>query len=277
MHYSIDNYKFNRISCMKVLVVDDEKLARKRILQILQHAKDIELHEASSGTEAVSNIESLHPDILFLDIKMTDFSGFEVLKKIEKSIMPVTIFVTAYDDYAIEAFEIQAVDYVLKPYKKNRVFDALARAIQKIEIKQKSNHYDEMHSKLVQLFKHLDDTKKTEESYLDKIVLKVGKKYVFARTKDIKYITSSAYYAELFMKDGKKHLYRTSMTALMERLNPDSFLRLNRSTIVRIHQIKEVISEGYGDYCVVMKDDTKLNVSKSYRTSVIQRLNLRKP
>ena len=94
------------------------------------------------------------------------------------------------------------MDYVLKPYKKNRVLDALAHAIQKIEIKQKSNHYDEMHSKLVQLFQHLDDTKKTEESYLDKIVLKVGKKYVFARTKDIKYITSSAYYAELFMKDG---------------------------------------------------------------------------
>ena len=83
---------------MKVLVVDDEILARKRILQILQHAEDIELHEASSGTEAVSSIESLHPDILFLDIKMTDFSGFEVLKKIEKSIMPVTNFVTAYDD-----------------------------------------------------------------------------------------------------------------------------------------------------------------------------------
>ncbi|PRX53937.1 LytR/AlgR family response regulator transcription factor [Flagellimonas meridianipacifica] len=261
---------------MKVLVVDDEKLARKRILKILQNRKGISLFEASSGTEAVSKIKSELPNIVFLDIKMTDFSGFEVLKKIDPSILPITVFVTAFDDFAIEAFEIQAIDYVLKPYKESRVLEALENAVLNAETKQKSDYYDEMHSRFDQLWNHLQEVKKSSKGFLEKIVLKVGRKYLFAYTKDIKYITSSAYYAELFMMDGKKHIHRTSMTALMEKLDPSSFLRLNRSTIVQIAQIKEVISEGYGDYCVIMRDNQKFNVSKSYKTAVVNQLNLRK-
>ncbi|WP_422860573.1 LytR/AlgR family response regulator transcription factor [Flagellimonas sp. S174] len=261
---------------MKVLIVDDENLARKRILKILQNRNGISLIEASSGSEAVSKIKSELPDIVFLDIKMTDFSGFEVLKKIDPPILPITVFVTAFDDYAIEAFEIQAIDYVLKPYKESRVLDALENAVLKAETNQKSNNYDEMHSRFDQLLNHLQDVKKPSKGFLEKIVLKVGRKYLFAYTKDIKYITSSAYYAELFMIDGKKHVYRTSMTTLMEKLDPNSFLRLNRSTIIQIHRIKEVVSEGYGDYCVVMMDDQKFNVSKGYKTAFVNQLNLRK-
>ena len=262
---------------MKILIVDDEKLARKRILKILNSRVGIELSEASSGTQAVSKIKSELPDIVFLDIKMTDFSGFEVLKKIESSIMPIVVFVTAYDDYAIEAFKVKAVDYVLKPYKESRVLETLHSAIQKVETKQKSERYDEMYSQFHTLFSNLQDLQKPSEDYLEKIVLKVGRKYVFAPTKDIKHITSSAYYAELFMMDGKKHIYRTSMTALMEKLDPELFIRLNRSTIIQIQQIKEVISEGFGDYCVVMQDDKKFNISKNYKTAFITKLNIRKP
>lgn len=261
---------------MKVLIVDDEMLARKRIRKIFADNEGIELFEASSGSQAVSMIQAERPEIVFLDIKMTDFSGFEVLQRIEPSIMPLTIFVTAYDDYAIAAFENQAIDYVLKPYKEKRVLDALDRAIKKIETAQKSDSYDAIYTRFNQLFDQLQDLKKNAKPFLEKIVLKVGRKYVFAYTEDIKYITSSAYYAELFMADGKKYIYRTSMTALMERLDPDSFIRLNRSTIVQIKCIAEVISEGYGDYCVVMVDGQKFNVSKSYKTTFKKQLTLGK-
>lgn len=261
---------------MKILIVDDEKLARKRISKILITRQGIELSEASSGLEALAKINSERPDIVFLDIKMTDFSGFDVLRKIEAPLRPIIVFVTAYDDYALKAFEVQALDYVLKPYKESRVLDALDKAMAKVVIKEKSDSYDALDSRFDQLFDHLQDLKKPAKDFLEKIVLKVGRKYVFAHTSEIKYITSSAYYAELVMLDGKKHLYRTSMTALMERLDPESFIRINRSTIVRIAQIEEVISEGFGDYCAVMTDGRKFNVSKNYKSAFIDQLNIRK-
>lgn len=262
---------------MKVLIVDDEKLARKRIRSILTRDEGLELMEASSGSQAVTLIKAEHPEIVFLDIKMTDFSGFEVLQRIEIDLLPVVIFVTAYDDYAIEAFENQAIDYVLKPYKEQRVWNALEKAVKKLETQQKSASYDALHSQFQHLVNHLQDLKKTSKDFLERIVLKVGRKYMFAYTRDLKYITSSAYYAELFMVDGKKHIYRTSMTALMARLDPDSFIRLNRSTIVRIACIEEVISEGFGDYCVVMMDGQTFNVSKNYKNAFVNQLRIRKP
>ncbi|WP_350285145.1 LytTR family DNA-binding domain-containing protein [uncultured Croceitalea sp.] len=260
---------------MKTLIVDDERLARRRLSNILQSKMHLELFEANSGSDAVKKIESVRPDLVFLDIKMTDFSGFEVLNRIDSSLMPIVVFVTAYDNHALKAFEVEAIDYLLKPYKEERVLSALNRAFKKLEARKKEGDQKNLYDKLNILVEHYETSKNIESAFLEKIVLKVGKKYIFAATKEIKYIISSTYYAELFMINGKKHLYRTSMTALMQKLDSNKFLRLNRSTIIRIEEIKEVVSEGLGDYSVVMGDGQRFNVTKNYKNDFLKQLHLR--
>ena len=261
---------------MKILIVDDESLARKRILKILEEeSNDYSVNEASSGKEAISLINKINPDIVFLDIQMTDLTGFDVIKKIEKSMMPIIIFVTAFDNFAIKAFEVEAVDFLLKPYKKDRLLASLKRAILRIKSNE-SKLYEEKIHRILESFKKTSSNSEFEKkNYLEKIVLKVGRKFLFADVEKIKYITSSAYYAEIFMQDGKKHVYRTSMTALMQKLNPKMFLRVNRSTIVKILEINEVISEGLGDYSLIMKDQNKFNVTKNYKNSFLNTLGIK--
>ncbi len=259
---------------MKILVVDDEALARKRIIKLLKDFKEFDLlEEASSGKEALEMINITKPNLVFLDIQMTDMSGFDVLQKLDPVNIPIIIFVTAYDNFALQAFDAQAIDFLLKPYKEERFLNALNRAIALHELKQQ-DHYKEKISGLIEFINK--DAKTFEKiDYLKKIVLKLSKRYYFIEVDDIEYILSSASYVEIVTHSKKKHLYRIAMTELIKKLDPKVFQRINRSTIININDIKEIISEGFGGFSVVMKSGESFSLSKMYKNAFLKTLKIK--
>ncbi len=261
---------------MKIVIADDEDLARKRVLNLLKEAGYTDgIYEASNGKEAIQLINDIRPDLVFLDIQMTDITGFDILAKIDLSFSPLIIFVTAYDNFAVKAFEVQALDFLLKPYSKNRFFDSLDRSVKKIN----ENKESEFTYKLNDLLDYIQNENSLVEynktSYLNKIALKVGKRYYFVDIKTIKYIISSGYYAEIYTLDNSKHLYRISMTDFMTKLDPAYFIRVNRSAIIKIREIKEVVSEGQGDYSIIMRDDKKFSLTTNYKSNFLQTLRIK--
>jgi two-component system, LytTR family, response regulator len=261
---------------MKILIVDDEILARKRILKLLDNFEVINsIFQASSGKSAIQKINDLRPDIVFLDIQMTDMSGFDVLKNLELNKMPLIIFVTAYDKFAVKAFEVQAFDFLLKPFKNQRFNETLQRGIDIIKNEESKDFRYKVENLLQVLKNESVDFLKQEETFLEKIVLKINNKYYFIDTNDIKHILSSGYYAEIFTFDNEKHVYRISMTDFIKKLDNNKFIRVNRSTILRLSEIKEIISEGLGDYSIVMNDDSVHFLSKNYREYFLKKLNIK--
>jgi len=261
---------------MQILVVDDEALARKRIVKFLAESElETSIIEASNGKEAISYLTSENPDLVFLDIQMTDMTGFDVLAKIPATRIPIIIFVTAFNNFAVQAFEVQALDFLLKPYKKERFFEALDRGIRQLRLKDQ----EAFQGKVVQLMQFMStkDVLQQEKSssYLTQIVLKKNKKYYFVKTEDINYIKSSGYYAEIFTMSDEKHVYRISMSDFSEKLNPSQFSRINRSTIINIDNVKEVISEGMGDFSVIAKDGSTFGVTKNYKPAFLKQMGIR--
>ena len=257
---------------MTILITDDEALARKRIIKLLNDSNySANILEASSGKEAIEQIHRTNIDLVFLDIKMTDMNGFEVLKQIDLEKMPIIIFVTAFDNFAVKAFEVKAIDFLLKPYNEERFYEALNRAISKISQEDLKKQNKTKIEQFLYYFEHQKINQLvTSNQYLEKVVLKIGKKFYFIKTDTIKHITSSAYYAEIFTKDNTKHIYRISLNDFILKLNPKIFSRVNRSAIININEIKEVISEGQGDYSVIMKDKTIFSVTNKYRVNFLK-------
>ncbi len=261
---------------MKILIVDDEVLARKRILKLLDKYGDVnQSYQASSGKEAILQINKLKPDIVFLDIQMTDMTGFEVLKKINLDKLPIIIFVTAFDTFAVKAFEVRAFDFLLKPYKNERFDRVLSYSMEQIN----QNKIEDFRIKIDNFIADLKIEKKelnnTESDGIQKIVIKVGKKYYFLNTKDIIYIISSGYYAEIFKSKEDKHIYRISMSDFMKKLDSLVFIRVNRSSILRISEIREIISEGLGDYSIIMNNREVFALSRKYREHFLQVLKIK--
>lgn len=261
---------------IKILIADDEYLARKRIETSLQEVSfPVTLYQASNGKKAIEIILEEAPELVFLDIKMTDMTGFDVLRQLPKELIPEIIFVTAFDAFAVEAFEVQAIDFLLKPYKKSRLMEALERGIQRV--RQKENNGFQL--KLDRLINYVSRNTTSygygEPEYLERIVLKTNKKYIFVETESIQYIKASGYYAEIYTEIGQKHVYRISMTEMSIKLNPSVFSRVNRSAIVNINFIKEIISEGQGDYSIVMLDRTSFPLSKSQKGAFLDKMGIR--
>jgi two-component system LytT family response regulator len=261
---------------MKILVVDDEILARKRIIKLLNdiNYKD-NIEQASTGKEAISIINNSKPDLLFLDIQMTDMTGFDVLRKIETVKLPIIIFVTAYDTFAVQAFDVEALDFLIKPYKKERFLNAFNRALKLIEFNKEAEFNSKIKNLITFLNNHEENRGLENIKYLDKVVLKLGSRYHFVDIVDIKYITSSAYYAEIFTHNNEKHVYRISMTDFIKKLPPEMFVRINRSTIINHKVIKEVVSEGQGDYSVIMNDDCAFQLTKNYKSEFLKLMDIR--
>ncbi|MEZ4779749.1 MAG: LytTR family DNA-binding domain-containing protein [Flavobacteriaceae bacterium] len=248
---------------IQIVVADDEELARKRIVKFLKEdSRAFKLFEASNGKEALELLHAKDIQLLFLDIKMTDMNGFEVLSYLPENKIPIVIFVTAFDDFAVKAFEVRAIDFLLKPYKKDRFQEALQRGLFQLGLQEKPVFNDKI-KELLQVFESQYITQ--NNSYWDKIVLKEQKRYFFIEVETICYIQSSGYYAEIITEIKQKHLYRISLTDLMENLNPQHFSRINRSTIINRNFLKEIVSEGLGDFSIVMKDETYFTLSKSYK------------
>lgn len=261
---------------IKILVADDEALARQRVLKFLNESdKVFEVYEASNGKETILQISNVNPDILFLDIKMTDMTGFDVLRQLPEEEIPIVIFVTAFDSFAVKAFEVQAIDFLLKPYKKERFKDSLERAITQLEL----NSRKVFQSKVTKLMEILNDERSNLDPYgsnfVDSLVLKRNKKYYFVRVNEIKHIKSSGYYAEIFTLKGEKHVHRISMSQLMEQLDPQVFSRISRSTIVEMNSIKEIVSEGQGDFSVIMNDGLSFQISKKYKIDFLRKMGIR--
>ncbi len=253
----------NRI---RVLVVDDEPLARRGIRQLLESETDFEIvGEAANGREAVSAIEKLAPELVFLDIQMPLLDGFSFIEKVGAGLLPEIVFVTAYDEHAITAFEINALDYLLKPINPERFQKTLNRVREQI----KNGRTKDIDHRLSALLQSLESAKLNPEQtvYLDRIAVKDAGRITLVDVNEINWISSQGNYVQLHAK-GKTHLLRETMDGIERKLDPKKFLRLRRSTIVRIEQIKELHPLFNGEFAVILKDGTELSSSRRQRKNL---------
>lgn len=247
---------------IKTLIVDDEPLARERIKRFLRDETDIEtIGECSNGAQAVSVIKREKPDLVFLDIQMPEKTGFEVIKSLDAKSVPTIIFVTAYDQYALKAFDVHALDYLLKPFNRDRLHRAVAHAREHIENKRRGN-FDE---RLVSLIADL----KAEKKFLERLVVKSVGRVFFLRTDEIDWIEAAGNYLKLHA-GSESHLIRETMNGIESKLNPDKFLRIHRSTVVNIDSIKELHPMFSGDYAVILRNGTEITLSRNYRDRFLE-------
>ena len=247
---------------IKTLIVDDEPLARDRMRQLLQAEADIDLvAECGNGRDAVAVIRKESPDLVFLDVQMPELDGFGVLEKISGATMPVVVFVTAHDKFAVKAFEVHAVDYLLKPFDKERFQAALKKARAQL----KKSEGGELSERLSALLADL----KPEARQADRIPVKASGRVLFVRTADIDWVEAADNYVTLHV-GSESHMLRETMTALEGRLDPQQFLRISRSTMVNVERIKELQPMFHGDYVVVLRDGRKLSLSRGYRDKLQQ-------
>jgi len=250
---------------IRAVIVDDEPLARKRIHDLLREDREVEVvAECGSGAAAMEVLEHEKPDLLFLDVQMPEVDGFELLEAAEGSV-PAVIFVTAYDKYALRAFDAQAVDYLLKPFNESRFEQALQRAKEKIG----KGSGGQMNADLMSLLKDVQAGRKST----DRLVIKSGGRVLFLKAAEIDYVEAAGNYLNLYV--GKDtHLIRETMQSLEARLDPAHFLRIHRSTIVNLERIKELQPWFGGEYVVVLRDGRKLTLSRTYRVRVQQLLEV---
>ena len=248
---------------IRALVVDDEPLAREMIREMLAPDSDVEIvAECANGREAVDAIKSLRPDLVFLDIQMPELGGFEVLASFERESTPYVIFVTAYDQYAVRAFEVHAFDYLLKPFDNER-FDA---AWQRVKAQIKVDQSGEREQHILALLEEL----KSGPRHLERLVIKNGGRVFFLNVQDVYCIESEGNYVRVY-DNQKGYLLRETITSLEEQLDPRQFRRIHRSAIVKIDKIKEMQPWFHGEYRVIMENGKQLTLSRNYRAN-FQRL-----
>jgi len=241
---------------LRALVVDDEPLARQRIRHLLRRATDIDVAgECDNGLEAVKAIEDLKPDLVFLDIQMPELDGFGVVEAVGAEAMPPTLFITAYDQHALRAFEVHALDYLLKPFSVERFHQALERA-RRWCVHQKDGTGPNLEA--------LIDGLRQERPWVDRLLVKQGDRHVLVRTAAIQWIEAEDNYVRLHV-EGTSHLLRQTMTGVLGRLDPAQFRRIHRSAIVNLDCIKEFQPWSGGDHLVIMRDGTKLTLSRTFR------------
>jgi two-component system LytT family response regulator len=250
---------------IKTIIVDDVELARDRIKMLLDDAEIELVAECENGREAIEKIRELKPELVFLDIQMPKINGFEVIETIGAQNMPTVIFVTAYDEFALRAFEVNAIDYLLKPFDEERLAKAVARA--KLEIKKRESSSD-IEEKLRNLLKEV----KTEPQYVRRIPVKISRGTTLVLTEEIDWIASSGHYLELHA-GRETHLIREKLSHLETKLNPKDFMRIHRSTIVNLDRIKSLHPMFNGDQLIILKDGTELNLSRTYYDKLMQRLS----
>jgi two-component system LytT family response regulator len=260
---------------IRAVIVDDEALAREAIRLRLENEPDIEVvGEASDGADAVEMLRTLHPDLVFLDVQMPVFDGFEVVEKVSSEHLPIVVFVTAYDKYALKAFETHALDYLLKPFTERRFHAAIDRA--RLEVAKAGDH--ETHQRLIELLderrraRRRRDNREPEggEGYLARFAVKHHQRMVLVKVADIDWIESSANYAHLHTS-GANYVVRMTMGELERRLDPARFARIHRSTIVQVDRIQDIIAAWHGDFDVTLRDGTVLRLTRNYRDRVLDR------
>lgn len=262
------------MAAIRTLIVDDEPEARLGLRALLERDDQINLvGECSNGTEAVNQIQTHAPDLVLLDVQMPGMSGFGVLQEIEVDPMPVVIFVTAYDQYSLKAFEVHAVDYLLKPFTNRRFHEAIDQAKQKIRSqKDLSRLTERMNALLERIEQNPPRMTNAANDYLHRIAVKEGDRITFLHVDTIDWIEAADNYICLHVGP-KRYLLRSKLGDIEKQLDPQSFLRIHRSRIVNIDRIREMQPQGSGDCIVVLKDGTELTSSRTYREQRRRLLN----
>lgn len=242
---------------IRALIVDDEPLARRRIHKLLSNEADIEMvGDCANGHEAIEAIHTQKPHLVFLDVQMPEIDGFAVLEAIEADAMPLIIFVTAYDKYALKAFEVHAFDYLLKPFDRARFEKTLQQAKQRV----RSERSGAMNHRALALLEEL----RARTNHLERLIIKTGGRVFFIKADDIDWLEAEGKYVRFHV--GKEtHLLRESIGNLESRLDAKKFLRIHRSTIVNIDRIQELETWFHSEYRVILRDGTKLMMSRSCR------------
>jgi two-component system, LytTR family, response regulator len=243
--------------------VDDEPLARERLASLLSAEQDIEVvRQCRDGEEAVNAIQQLSPDLVFLDVQMPALNGFEVIEAVGEK-MPLVIFVTAYDQHALRAFQVRALDYLLKPFDRERFQEALERARLHIQ----RDETGDLGRRLLALVKDL----RRDQPKTDRLVVKSGGRLFFLRTDEIDWIEASGNYVRLHVGT-TSHLLRETMNSIEARLDPEKFFRIHRSRIVNMERIQEMQPWLNGEYAVVLRNGTRVTLSRGYREKLQERL-----
>jgi len=258
---------------LRILIVDDERAARDRLEDLLSRKADVEIvGMATNGRDAVRALRSLKPDLVFLDMQMPGLTGLDVVQEIGPEHMPAVIFATAYDQYALKAFDLAALDYLLKPFDDDRFDQAFARARQAITLRT----VHEFQRKLSALFQDAPlsaPPAAPRPHYLERIAVEMRGQMRIVPIHRIDFITASGDYVELHVGEDT-FLIREQMQALEERLDPDVFFRIHRSTIVQLDRIDRLLFNPGGDYAVRLVDDRRLKVSRGRWEDLAQRLGV---
>ncbi|MDB6167372.1 MAG: two component transcriptional regulator, LytTR family [Verrucomicrobia bacterium] len=252
---------------IRAVIVDDEPAARRGIRLLLERDGGVDVvGEASGGAEAADLIAREKPDLAFLDVQMPGCDGFQALAKVGVAAAPAVVFVTAYDEHALRAFEVNAVDYLLKPYDDLRFGAALQRA--KDEVRRRGS--DTVNARLNQLLDYLQSTPAraaVEENTSDRILIKSSGEIFFLKAEEIDWIEAEGDYMK-FHVGGRAHLMRETMARLESRLDPKRFIRIHRSTIVNIDRLRKLSPSFAGEYAVILHDGTKLKLSRGYHERI---------
>jgi two-component system LytT family response regulator len=248
---------------IRVLLSDDEALARERLRSLLEEEPGLEIvAECGDGKSTIATIQRERPDLVFLDIQMPEVDGFGVVQEL-RDVMPLTIFVTAYDRYAMKAFEVHALDYLLKPVGKERLAQAVARARRQLQHPPDGT----FQRRVLEMLADMEARQQAPE----RIVIKADGEIVCLRPNEIDWAESAGNYVCLHV-GGATHILRETITALESRLGPRQFMRVHRSTLVNVDRIKTLKPSLYGDYSILLRDGTKLTLSRGFRESVLKRL-----
>jgi len=257
---------------VRTLIVDDERMARKRLRTLLTADPDVDVvGEAGNGRDAVAAIQERMPDLVFLDIQMPELDGFAVVQAVGVEHMPVTVFVTAFDQYALKAFEAHALDYLTKPFDRERFETSLGRAKQQVSLRTSARNASaakpltssDATERLVSL---LSDIRRKQE-FAERLMVKSAGRVVFLRVDEIDWIEAAGSYVRLHV-GRESHLLHEGISAVMGRLDPARFARVHRSTVVNLDRIRELQPWFHGDAIAILRDGTKIQVSRTYRESL---------
>jgi two-component system LytT family response regulator len=261
---------------LRVLIVDDELLGRERVASLLREHSDVEIAGmAGDGNAAVDAIRELRPDVVFLDYEMPGRNGFDVVREIGPENMPVTVFITAHDEHALRAFDVSALDYLVKPFDDERFEQTLKRARRVVELNQVDRLRDQLLSVLQGGAAGEPDQSRTPPTspYVERIAVEGKGKVRVVPVAQIDYILASGVYAELYVGD-RRFIVRESLNALEQRLDPKVFMRIHRSAIVRLELVDTFLRGEGGDYEVQLKSGVRLRVSRTRREALEQRLGV---
>ncbi len=245
----------------RALIIDDEPPARLRIRSLLNEDREVEVvGEAEDGPSAVEAIEKYNPDIVFLDVQMPELDGFGVIEAVGPQKMPCPVFVTAYARHALKAFDVNAVDYILKPFDADRFRKALAKAKHRVG--------EARHASTERLEHLLEDVRQKGE-YPERILVKIGAGQQLVKVSDIRWIEAEDNHIRLHLSQGS-HLIRHTLRDFLKRLDPEQFRQIHRSTIVNMAHIRELQPWFHGDYLVHLTDGTTLTLTRTHRNALLQ-------